>query len=169
MSESNAKMAKESKGTQNDVVTPKPELRLERVFHAPRDLVFKLWTDPQHVAQWWGPYGFTTVVEEMEVRPGGAWRYTMRGPDGIDYPFSGSYVEIIEPERLVIDGRIHGDLGQDVWTEVTFADYEGKTKVSVRQVYSFDSAATRGAPIGWNQQLDRLANYLAFEHNKEPQ
>ena len=155
--------------------SPKPELRLERVFDAPRDLVFKVWTDPRHVTRWWGPHGFTTVVHEMDVRPGGAWRYTMRGPDGNDYLFTGTYVEIIEAERLVIDGRIHGDLGQDVWTEVTFADHggQGQTKVSVRQVYSFESAATRGAPIGWNQQLDRLVEYLMacerFEQNKEPQ
>jgi uncharacterized protein YndB with AHSA1/START domain len=84
----------------------------------------------------------------------------MRGPDGNDYAFDGVFVEVVEPERLVFDGAIHGDPNQRVWTEVMFEDNEGKTKVTVRQVYSFESYATRGAPIGWNQQFDRLVEYL---------
>jgi len=138
-----------------------PELVISRVFDAPRALVFKVWTDPKHLEQWWGPRGFTTKIVELDLRVGGAFHYVMHGPDGNDYPFSGTYVEIVEPHRLVIDGKIHGDLGQDVWTEIVFAEHEGKTKVTVRQVFSFESAATRGAPIGWNQQLDRLTEYLA--------
>jgi uncharacterized protein YndB with AHSA1/START domain len=137
------------------------ELVLTRIFDAPRELVFKVWTDPAHVAQWWGPHGFKTTIQEMDVRPGGHWRYSMRGPDGNDYPFDGAYIEVVEPERLVFDGTIHGDPAQDVWTEVTFTEHDGKTKVTVRQVFSFESSATKGAPIGWNQQLDRLAAYLA--------
>jgi len=141
---------------------PKAELVLTRSFNAPRDLVFKVWTDPKHVAQWWGPHGFTTTIREMDVRPGGAWRYTMRGPDGNDYAFDGVYVEVIEPERLVVDGTIHGSPEQRVWTEVAFADREGRTEITVRQLYSFESEITRtGARIGWNQQLDRLAEFLA--------
>jgi uncharacterized protein YndB with AHSA1/START domain len=135
-------------------------LTISRVFDAPRELVFKVWTDPAHVAQWWGPSGFKTTIQEMDVRPGGHWRYTMRGPDGHDYPFDGHYVEVVKPERLVVDGTIHGVPSQGVWTEVTFSEQEGKTKVRVLQVFSFESAATRGAPIGWNQQLDRLTAYL---------
>jgi len=84
----------------------------------------------------------------------------MRGPDGNDYPFDGVFIEVLEPERLVFDGAIPGDPKLGVWTEVTFADDEDKTKVSVRQAYSFESDATRGAPIGWNQQFDRLVEYL---------
>jgi uncharacterized protein YndB with AHSA1/START domain len=141
---------------------PKAELVLTRTFNAPRSLVYKVWTDPKHVAQWWGPHGFTTKIREMDVRPGGAWRYAMRGPDGNDYPFDGVYVEVVEPERLVFDGTIQGSPEHRVWTEVTFAEREGKTEITVRQVYSFESEITRtGAPIGWNQQLDRLAEFLA--------
>ena len=69
---------------------PKGELVLTRNFNAPRELVFKVWTDPKHVAQWWGPHGFTTRILEMDVRPGGVWRYAMRGQDGNDYPFDGA-------------------------------------------------------------------------------
>jgi uncharacterized protein YndB with AHSA1/START domain len=137
-----------------------PDLVLTRVFDAPREVVFKLWTDKKHVAQWWGPRGFRTTIREMDVRPGGRWRYAMRAPNGYDYPFDGVFVEVVEPERLVFDGAIHGDPSQSVWTEVTFAESEGKTKVTVRQVYSFESSATRGALVGWNQQFDRLLEYL---------
>jgi len=137
-----------------------PDLVLTRVFDAPREVVFKVWTDPKHVAQWWAPRGFQTTIHEMDVRPGGRWRYAMRGPDGNDYPFDGVFIEVVKPERLVFDGAILGDPKLGVWTEVTFADDEGKTKVSVRQAYSFESDATRGAPIGWNQQFDRLVEYL---------
>lgn len=149
-----------------DTVTAAPfqakaDLVLTRTFDAPRKLVFKAWTDPKHVAQWWGPHGFTTTIHEMEVRPGGAWRYAMRGPDGREYPFDGVYVEVSQPERLVFDGTIHGSPDQRVWTEVTFTEKEDKTEVTVRQVFSFVSDATRGAAIGWNQQLDRLVEFLA--------
>ncbi len=138
----------------------KAELVLTRIFDAPRELVFKVWTDPKHLAQWWGPRGFTTKIREMDVRPGGAWRYTMRGPDGNDYPFDGVYLEVVEPERLVFDGSILASPEQRVWTEVTFAERAGKTEVTVRQLYSFESDATRGAPTGWNQQFDRLDEFL---------
>lgn len=154
MSASNAK-ASEGHGK------PAHELVLERIFDAPRDLVFKVWTDPAHVAQWWGPHGFKTTIHAMDVRPGGRWHYTMRGPDGDDYPFDGVYAEIVEPERLVFDGAIHADTSQRVWTEVTFTEQDAKTKVTVRQVLWIESAASRGASIGWNQQLDRLTAYLA--------
>jgi len=86
---------------------PQGELVLTRTFDAPRDLVFKLWTDPKHIPHWWGPTGFVTTVHVMEVRPGGAWRYSMRGPDGKDYPFNGEYVEVVSPEKLVFIGTIH--------------------------------------------------------------
>jgi uncharacterized protein YndB with AHSA1/START domain len=139
----------------------KNELVITRVFDAPRELVFEVWTDPAHVAQWWGPHGFKTTIQEMDVRAGGRWRYSMRGPDGIDYAFDGVFLEVIEPERLVVEGSIHGDASQIVWTEVIFAEEGDKTKITVHQVFSFESAATQGAPIGWNQQLDRLVAYLA--------
>ena len=139
----------------------KNELVITRVFDAPRELVFEDWTDPAHVAEWWGPHGFKTTVQEMDVRAGGRWRYSMRGPDGIDYAFDGVFLEVVKPERLVFEGSIHGDASQSVWTEVIFAEEDGKTKITVHQVFSFESMATRGAPIGWNQQLDRLVAYLA--------
>lgn len=143
--------------------SPKGELVLTRTFDAPRKLVFKVWTDPKHLAQWWGPRGFMTTVREMTVKPGGRWRYAMRGPDGKDYPFDGKYLDVIEPEKLVFEGTIHDMPEQRVWTEVTFTEDGNKTKVTVRQVYAFESDATRGAPIGWSQTLDRLGEHLAMQ------
>lgn len=74
-----------------------------RIFYAPRELVWKAWTDPKHVAEWWGPNGFTTTIHEMDVRPGGVWRFTMHGPDGVDYKNKIVFIEIAKPARIVYD------------------------------------------------------------------
>jgi uncharacterized protein YndB with AHSA1/START domain len=79
----------------------KKEIEIIRVYDAPRELVFKVWTEPKHLAQWWGPLGFTNPVCKIDVRPGGAILIHMEGPDGTVYPMDGTYQEIIEPERLV--------------------------------------------------------------------
>jgi uncharacterized protein YndB with AHSA1/START domain len=76
------------------------EIVTTRVFDAPREMVFDAWTDPKHIGQWWGPIGFTTTTHEMDVRPGGVWRFTMHGPDGRDYKNRIVYTEIVRPERL---------------------------------------------------------------------
>src|ERR1700739_5045499 len=76
------------------------EVIITRIFDAPRELVFKAWTDPKHVAQWWGPKGFTNPVCELDVRVGGAIRIHMRSPDGSVYPMKGEFREIVPPERL---------------------------------------------------------------------
>jgi uncharacterized protein YndB with AHSA1/START domain len=77
------------------------EVVITRVFDAPRSLVFKAWTDPEHMARWWGPTGFTNTICELDARVGGAWRIVMRSPAGIEYPCGGVYRGIVEPERLV--------------------------------------------------------------------
>ena len=81
-----------------------------RVFDAPRDLVFSAWTDPKHLAQWWGPNGFSTTTHSFEFRPGGVWRSVMHEPDGRDYQNRITFDEIVAPERIVYR---HGD-GDDV-------------------------------------------------------
>src|SRR3972149_4696907 len=97
------------------------ELILTRIFDAPRELVFEAWTDPKHVAQWWGPNGFTNTIHEMNVRPGGVWRFVMHGPDGVDYPNKIVYDEIVKPERLVYS-HVSGPKFQ---TTVTFDEQGG--------------------------------------------
>jgi uncharacterized protein YndB with AHSA1/START domain len=79
------------------------EIVVSRVFDVPRTLVFKAWTDPQHLARWWGPNSFSITTHEMEFKPGGVWRFVMHGSDGRDYQNKAVYVEITEPERLVYD------------------------------------------------------------------
>src|SRR3954464_649355 len=112
------------------------EIVAVRVFDAPRELVWKLWTDPHHVAQWWGPNGFTNTHREMDVRPGGVWRFVMHGPDGKDYDNKIVYQEVVKPERLVYT---HGDEDENAPRQfhvtVTFEDQAGKTKLTMRTVF----------------------------------
>jgi uncharacterized protein YndB with AHSA1/START domain len=138
-----------------------PDFLITRVLHAPRELVFQAWTTPEHMTRWFGPRGFTLPECEIEFRAGGGFRFVLRGPDGKDYPFDGQYVEIAEPERIVFRGTIHDAPGHEIRTTVTFADHEGKTRLTVHQSYNFESDATRGAPEGWAQTLDHLTAYLA--------
>jgi uncharacterized protein YndB with AHSA1/START domain len=156
-------------GTGNTATREKEhELVLTRLFDAPRELVWKVWTDPKHVARWWRPHGFTNPVCELDVRPGGALRIHMRGPDGTVYPMTGVYQEIVEPERLVfpsaaLDGE--GDPLFEVLTTVTFAEQGGKTKqiLRARVIKSTAEAAPylAGMEVGWTQSLERLAQSLA--------
>jgi uncharacterized protein YndB with AHSA1/START domain len=88
--------------TKNDPTTQAipGNLLLTCVFDAPRALVFKAWTDPGHLAHWWGPHGFTTTIQEMDLRPGGRWDHVMHGPDGADYPNYSTFIEVVKPEHL---------------------------------------------------------------------
>src|SRR6266581_3309178 len=153
-----------------DVATTDRELTLTRVLDAPRELVFRMWTDPQHVAKWWGPMGFTNPVCEMDVRPGGALRIAMRAPDGTDYPMIGTYREVVAPERLVftnsaVDGE--GNPLLDGVTVVTFAERGGKTELTVQThaIALVPSAAPmlEGMDAGWRQTLDRLEGHVRDE------
>ncbi len=144
------------------------ELVLTRVFDAPRELVFKAWTDPKHVAQWWGPHGFTNPVCELDVRPGGAIRMHMRGPDGTLYPMTGVYEEIVEPKRLVFTSAAQDEEGNplfEVLSTVTFAEQGSTTTLTVkaRVVKSTAEGAPylEGMEAGWTQSLERLETHLA--------
>lgn len=144
------------------------ELVIARVFDAPRSLVFKAWVDPKHLAQWWGPHGFTNPVCELDVRPGGAIRIHMRGPDGTVYPMTGVYQKIVEPERLVFTSAALDEKGSplfEVLNKVTFAKQGGKTTLTTkaRVVKSTAAAAPylKGMEAGWTQSLERLAAFVA--------
>lgn len=149
-----------------DGATPNEEreLLLTRVFDAPRELVFKAWTDPEHVAQWYGPEGFSVVFLEMDVRPGGAWRKCMRSPAGADYWRSGVFREIVEPERLVftyVSDDPLGTSGHETLVTITFADQGAKTLMTFRQAV-FESVAARDSHRGgWTSCMERFAAYLA--------
>ena len=154
--------------TGNIMAYEEQELVLTRVFDAPRELVFKAWTDPKRVAQWWGPQGFTNPVCELDARPGGAIRIHMRGPDGTVYPMTGVYREVIEPERLVFTSAALDEKGNpmfEVLTTVTFAEQGGKTKqiLRARVIKSTAQAAPylAGMEAGWTQSLERLSAFVA--------
>lgn len=142
------------------------EIVISRVIDAPRDLVWKAWTDAKHLGQWWGPNGFTTTTSKMDFKPGGVWRFVMHGPDGRDYQNRITYLEIVAPERLVqkLDGGEDADPAT-FHTTVTFAEQNGKTTVTMTAV--FPSATERdrvvkevGAIEGGQQTLGRLAKYV---------
>jgi uncharacterized protein YndB with AHSA1/START domain len=135
-----------------------------RVLDAPRKLVFRVWTAPEHAARWWGPQGFTLVSCEMDARSGGAWRRCMRAPEGTVHWKRGMYREVVEPELLVFtyaDEDEDGAAGPETLVTVTFAEHAGKTKLTLRQT-GFQTLASRdGHEGGWTSALERLAEYFA--------
>ena len=142
------------------------EIVITRVFDAPRALVFEAFTDAKHIGEWWGPNGFTTTTYEMDVRPGGAWRYVMHGPDGTDYSNKMVYSEVVKPERLAYAHGTDDDGPPLFHATITFEDQGGKTLVTLHSI--FPTAAIRdrtvkefGAIEGGKQTLERLAKYLA--------
>ena len=139
------------------------ELLITRVFNAHRSLVFKAWTEPQHLVHWWGPQGFTLPSCTMDLRPGGSYRFCMRSPEGVDHWLQGIYREIMEPERLVFTYAFEdatGKPGHETLVTVTFAELGEKTKLTVHQAV-FESVTVRDEHVrGWTEALDRLAGYL---------
>jgi uncharacterized protein YndB with AHSA1/START domain len=139
-----------------------------RVFAAPRDLVFAAFTDPKHLAQWWGPNGFTTTTMAFDFRPGGVWRFVMHGPDGRDYQNRVTFEEIVRPERIIYHHG--GEVVEPVQfkTTITFEDIGGKTRLVWRS--DFPTAAERdrvikeyGADKGLVENLARLAEFVAAQ------
>ena len=106
------------------------EVVVRRVVAAPRDLVFRVWTDPVHLVRWWGPHGFTNPRCEADARPGGKIHIDMRGPDGTVYPMAGEYKEVVPPERLVFTSAALDGNGEPLFENlniVTFAEERGGT------------------------------------------
>src|SRR5579883_608120 len=93
------------------------ELKLTRIINAPRELVYEVWTNPEHIKHWWGPNGFTNTIFKMDVKQGGEWDFIMRGPDGVDYRNTHHYLELIKNERIVL---VH-TTGPKFQMTVTFA------------------------------------------------
>lgn len=148
------------------------EMVITRLFDAPRELVWKAWTDPQQIAQWWGPHGFTNPLCEWDARPGGAILIHMRGPKGSPFdfimPMKGKFHEVLAPERLVFTGSaIEDKMGNaqlEVHNTVTFAENNGKTTLTVYakvvKVLPGAAQALAGMEEGWSQSLERLAALL---------
>lgn len=146
--------------------TPR-ELVITRVFDAPRALVFEAWTKSEHLVNWFCPNGFTLPVCEIDFRVGGIFRICMRASDGNEHYAQGVYREVVRSERIVWTNSFEDVPGSEILTRVTFADHEGKTKLTVHQTFSFESESTRGAPQGWTETLEHLAAYVAKNLNGE--
>jgi uncharacterized protein YndB with AHSA1/START domain len=140
-------------------------LVITRIFDAPRSLVFKAWTEPEHMVNWFGPRGFTSKVLKNDLRPGGAYRIHMRGPDGDDHWSQGVFREVVPPERLVMVGSWADADGKPTRPETTltllFEDVGGKTRLTLHNAV-FESVTARDLHEGgWSTSLDCLAEYLA--------
>lgn len=143
------------------------EVSLTRVFNAPRELVWNAWTDPDGISNWWGPNGFTTTTETMDLRTGGVWKHVMHGPDGVDYPNLTEYIEVDPPSRLVYrNSGGNGDLAAVSFVStVEFRDIDGNTDLSMRMVMDtpemFELVVRKyGAIEGLENTFSRLADYL---------
>ncbi len=154
------------------------ELVITRVFDAPRELVWRAWTEPERVMQWWGPTGFTSPVSKIDLRVGGENLNCMRSPDGKDLWSKGIYREIIPPERLVITDSFADEEGNTVsasyygmdpgWplemlVTLTLEEEDGKTKMILRHSGEGDinDKDIDDMRQGWSQSFDKLADYLA--------
>ena len=140
---------------------------ITRVFDAPRALVWRAWTEPSMLAQWFGPRHFTSSVPELDLRVGGALRIVMHGPDGNDYPMQGVFREIVPPERLVFGNIAIDNDGNHLLegeTIVTLSEQSGKTTLTVK-AHAVGLVPTApqmlaGMEAGWMQSIDKLERLL---------
>lgn len=144
----------------SDTDTSDREIISTRLIDAPREKVFRAWTDPEHLARWWGPNGFTNTFHAYDLRPGGAWSFIMHGPDGKDYKNESVFVEIVRPERIVLD-HVNGPKYHMI---ATFDDVDGKTWIRWRMIFESVRDYEWARPICVNaneENFDRLEAELA--------
>jgi uncharacterized protein YndB with AHSA1/START domain len=143
--------------------TSERELVITRVFDARRELVWKAWTERELVLKWLGPKDFTATEFHMDRRPGGAWHFRMRGPDGKEYSARGVVREAVEPARLAFTfawDNEDGSPGREMLITITFVERDGRTEMTFAQA-EFESAEDRdGHREGWSESFDKLADYL---------
>jgi uncharacterized protein YndB with AHSA1/START domain len=147
----------------------KLEVRLSRVFDAPRERLFAAFTDPGQISKWWGPRGMTTVVDKFDFREGGIWRFVHRDSDGKEYAFNGVYKEIVEPERITDTFEFEPAAGHVMTETVVFERLpDGKTRVVGTARYAniedLEGMVGSGMESGWSESYERLAELV--EGNK---
>lgn len=148
------------------MTTQKPafELVIEKVINAPRARVYEAWTKPDQITRWFAPKPFQLIVKEMDFRPGGRFNMAMRGPDGENFPFTGTYREITAPAKLVWTGEFTSGPADQMTTEVSFEEQGTKTKVHARQTFHVMTPeiehATQGAKQGWTMTLNQLSEFV---------
>ncbi|APX97864.1 SRPBCC family protein [Natronorubrum daqingense] len=137
---------------------------ITRTFDAPREAVWAAWTDPEQVAEWWGPHGFTVPDCEVDARPGGAFSIDMEAPDGTVYPDEGEFHEVVEPERLVLTSRAFedddGGYQLEVRHTVTFEADGDQTHLTLEAEVASATPAVEeslgGMEMGWSQSFEKL-------------
>ena len=142
------------------------EIVMTRTFDAPRELVFKTTMDPDLIPRWWGPRYLTTTVDEMDVRPGGKWRYIQRDPEGNVHAFHGVYHDIAAPERVVCTFEYEGVPGHVLLQTMTLDEVGGgKTKLTMQSVFQSvadrDGMVQAGMEVGARDMVDRIEELLA--------
>jgi uncharacterized protein YndB with AHSA1/START domain len=147
------------------VTTPtEREIRIERIFDAPRERVFALWTDPELIPEWWGPRGTTTVVDHADVRPGGGWRFVVASK-GVEQGFRGTYREIVAPERIVQTFEWEGMPGHISVETAVFEDLGDRTRVITTSLFHTteerDGVLASGMESGMNDTYERFDELLA--------
>ncbi len=153
-----------------------PQLTITRVFDAPRELVFQCWSDPVHIARWWGPKGFTAPVIKIDFRVGGSFHFCMRSPDGKDYWNKGAYNDIVTPEKIISTMHFSDEQGNfvhpskyglndypaEIHDTVTFApEGSGKTRLTLHRDTPISISKRYMEDQGWSQSLDRFATEVA--------
>jgi uncharacterized protein YndB with AHSA1/START domain len=141
------------------------EIRSERVFDAPRDVVFAAYTDPELISEWWGPDGTTTIVDVMDVRAGGSWRFEIRNSDGSETAFRGTYREVTPPERIVQTFEWEGMPGHVAVETATFTEQGDSTRLVTTSLFHTteerDGMVASGMESGMNETYARLDALLA--------
>lgn len=143
------------------------QLKITRVYDAPVAAVWEAWTDPEQVAKWWGPRGFSLTTHSKDLKAGGHWNYTMHGPDGTDYPNKTTYLEVDKFKRLVYDHGANDNQPALFRVTVLFSEVNGKTLMDMTMTLPTPEAAKQTKKFikdaGGNSTWDRLAEYLEKE------
>lgn len=154
--------------SKNNLVVEREDLAftMTRVFDAPRDLVWKVTTDPALIPRWWGPRGFTTVVDAMDFKVGGRWRYIQTDAEGNEHAFNGVYKEILPPERLVYTFEYEPMAGHISTDTITLQEQpDGKTLLTARTTFDtledLEGMLQSGMEGGAVETWDRLGELLA--------
>jgi uncharacterized protein YndB with AHSA1/START domain len=147
--------------TRQNESTMDRELFISRLINAPRELVWEVWTNPEHIKNWWGPDGFTNTIDKMELWPGGTWEFVMHGPNGVDYKNKSIFKEILEPERIVFEHNAPNFL-----TTITFEAQGKKTLINWHMLFESKEllaqlVKTVKADEGLKQNIVKLENYLS--------
>ena len=149
---------------------PVKEVTVTRVFDAPPALVYRMWTEPKHLAAWWGPRHFTNPRCTVDARAGGEMNITMRGPDGTDYPMTAEFIEVVADKKLVFTAfarDLDGNPQLEAHTTVTFENEAGKTRLTVKaRGVGITPAAEQmlaGMEAGWTQSIDKLGEHVTTQ------